>query len=117
MPLAAILFAAVPASAVAAPPSPPFGHAEFHWRNHKCVETLNGYRTIGGIRTEVNRLDEPRKRHYQEVTIQVDRLAGFGEASNSWRKVDSRTWDWSRFTGRDLTTWSTSGHPHRPAAR
>jgi hypothetical protein len=97
------LVSAAPAGAVS---SPPAGAYKYKWKTHRCDVSTD--RSIASIRTEVLGVPSFGKRYYQEVTIQIDRLGGFGPASNTWRKVDSRNYDWSRFTAASLPTYSTS---------
>ena len=84
------------------------GAYKFAWKKHGCFSTDNGFRSRGTARTHVTHLSDPDKTHYQEVKIQIDRLAGYGDSSMTWRKVDSKVYDWSRFTGSDVPTYSTS---------
>jgi hypothetical protein len=102
--LAASLFA-VPAAEARLPTAAEYS---YKWKKYGCFETDNGYRSIATIKTWVNQVEYAGVRYYQKVTVQIDRLAGYGSASATWRKVDGRTYDWSRFTNRDLPTYSTS---------
>jgi hypothetical protein len=101
---------AVPSIADAA--KPPKGAASYRWLRAECVSTASGFRTIARVRTFVNSVADPKGKadsvYYQEVKVQIDRLAGFGASSNSWRKVDQKVYDWSRFTASQTPTHSTS---------
>jgi hypothetical protein len=101
---------AAPSIADAAPPPP--GAASLKWLRAECVNTPNGFRTIASVRTFVHAVADPFEKpnsvYYQEVKIQIDRLAGFGARSNSWRKVDAKVYDWSRFKASQAPLHSTS---------
>ena len=97
-----------PVSRASATPVPTTDVVGWDWLKHSCVETDEGYRTIGTIRTHVKYLDAKKARHYQKVEISVQKLAGLGSASNKWVNVDTRKYSWSRFRGSDLPTYSTS---------
>jgi hypothetical protein len=98
-----------PSGALAAD-APPSGAAEYVFKRANCVETSVGYRSVGIVKTLVHQLPaddgDAKSRYYQKVSIQIDKQV----IGNMWRKVDKRTYDWSRFTRRQkLPTWSTSG--------
>ncbi len=98
-----------PAGALAAD-GPPSGAASFSWKRANCVETSAGYRSVGVVKTVVNQLPaddgDANSTYYQKVVVQIDKQV----IGDMWRKVDKRSYDWSRFTrGQKLPTWSTSG--------
>lgn len=55
------------------------------------------------VRTHVNWLDKGT--FYQEVTIQIDKLA----LGQQYRKMEARTYDFSRIKDADTPTYSTAG--------
>ena len=50
---------------------------------------------------------DAQARYYQEVKVQIDRSVD--STDTTWRKVDARSYDWSRFTSSQTPTYSTSG--------
>ena len=79
--------------------------ASFVFKRYDCVLTDSGFVARGQVRTNVSTLRKPKSTYYQKVTVQIDKL-GLGQ---QWRKMESRTYDWSKFTQKDLPTYSTSG--------
>ena len=99
-----------PAVAAAAPPLPPTGSTRYQWLRAECVETAQGYRSIARVRTHVSSIvddGDAQARYYQEVKVQIDRSVD--STDTTWRKVDARSYDWSRFTSSQTPTYSTSG--------
>jgi hypothetical protein len=110
---AGLLGLGAPATSTATPPKPSGNASTYKWLRAECKETDQGFRSFGSVKTWVNYLSaydgDANSVYYQRVTVQIDRLAGFGNASNRWSKVDSKTYSWSRFTRREpLPTWSTT---------
>src|SRR6185312_8153625 len=91
------------------PPLPPSGSSAYQWLRAECVETDQGYRSIARVRTRVLAITDgdAQARYYQEVKVQIDRSVD--STDTTWRKVDARSYDWSRFTRSQTPTYSTSG--------
>ncbi len=101
---------AVAAAGPFTPPLPPSGSSEYQWLRAECVETDQGYRSIARVRTRVLSITDDgdaQARYYQEVKVQIDRSVD--STDTTWRKVDARSYDWSRFTRSQTPTHSTSG--------
>ena len=104
--VALTLGAAQPANAVPLPSSSAY---QATWTKYGCASTDDGYRSFGGIRTEVLELPDRTGVYYQQVDIRIDKQVGFSATSPTWRKVENEKYDWSRFTAASLPTYSTSG--------
>jgi hypothetical protein len=98
-----ILVTAAPAEA--APRVPTTSEVSWNFNRAECVQGPDRFWAVGQTRNTVKYLEKPKKWHYQKVTTQIDRYTVGG----MWRKMESRSYDWGRFKGGALPTWSTSG--------
>lgn len=86
---------------------PPAGVASVDWQQARCALNPNNNAPValGTVRTDVFRGPDPRRRYYQRVKIQAQRLAGFGPQSQSWKNTleSATTYNWGVFLGRNAT--------------
>lgn len=84
---------------------PAKGQASSKFLTYRCDydDSTGMFKALARARTYVHWVDSGT--YYQEVTIQIDKLA----LGQQWRKLEKRTYDFARFRDADTSVHSTPG--------